>query len=150
MQSRVNNFKKAALFCPAPEFDISMQMEAPMTYFITTFGIIYTIMGVIFFMKPEYVRAIMDFFKVGRRVYIAGILRIVIGAFLIYAGEKAVIPWIPRIIGIIAVIGGIIIYSLGIQRTHAMMDWWKGSSDKKIRLIAVIAEIVGILLVYSA
>jgi len=121
-----------------------------MNYFITTFGIIYIIMGVILFMKPEYVRTLIDFFKVGRRVYIGGAFRIVIGAVLIYAAQKALIPWIPRIIGIIAVVGGIIIYPLGIQRIHAMMEWWKGSSDNRIRMIAVIAEMVGILLVYSA
>jgi len=121
-----------------------------MDYFITTFGIIYIIIGVMFFAKPEYARTLIDFFKVGKRAYIGGVFRIVVGALLIYTAQKALIPWIPRIIGIIAVVGGIIIYPLGIQRTHAMINWWKGSSDNRIRMIAVIAEMVGILLVYSA
>lgn len=119
-----------------------------MTYFITTLGILYVIFGVVLFMKPEYVRVIIDFFKVGKRIYIAGIMRIVIGGLLIYAAQTALIPWVPRIIGILAVIGGIIIYPLGLQRMNAWMDWWKG--DNKLRAFAVVAEILGILLVYSA
>ncbi len=121
-----------------------------MSYFITAFGILYVIVGVVFFMKPEYVRTVIDFFRAGRRIYAAGALRIVVGGLLIYAAQSALIPWIPRIIGILAVIGGVIIYPLGLQRMNAWMDWWKGLSDGKLRIFAVIAEIAGILLVYSA
>jgi len=121
-----------------------------MTYFITAIGIIYVIFGVVYFIRPDYARAVIDFFKAGKRIYIGGIIRLVLGALLIYAAQNALVPWVPRAIGILAVAGGITIYALGIGRVHAMMDWWKGLSDNRLRIIAVVAELVGILLIYSA
>ncbi len=121
-----------------------------MAYFITTFGILYVIIGVVLFMKPEYIRAILDFSKVGKRPYIFCAVRIIIGALLIYAAQSALLPWIPRIVGILAVLGGTITYFIGLQRVYALMEWYKNLSDNRLRIFAALAEAVGILLVYSA
>ena len=121
-----------------------------MTYFITAIGIIYIIFGVTYFLKPDYARAIIDYFKVGKRIYIGKIAKAVLGVLLIICAQGALVPWVPRVIGILAVVGIGITFALGTPKVHAMMDWFKGLSDKGIRIIAVIAELVGILLIYSA
>jgi len=121
-----------------------------MTYFITALGIFYIIAGAVFFMRPEYVRAIIEFFKIGKRIYISGGARLFIGVLLVFAAQSALVPWIPRIIGILALLGGAVIFALGVSRMGAWLNWWKGLADNKLRIIAVIAGIIGILLIYSS
>lgn len=121
-----------------------------MTYFITAIGIVYIIFGVAYFVRPDYARAIIDYFKVDKRIYIGKAVKAALGILLIVCAQKAVIPWVPRIIGILAVIGVGITFAIGTEKVHAMMDWWKGLTDRWIRIIGAVVTLIGILLVYSA
>ena len=121
-----------------------------MTYYIIAIGIIYVVFGVTYFTRPDYARAIIEYFKVDKRIFIGKIVKGVFGILLIVCAQKAVIAWVPRVIGILAVAGVVVIFAIGTQRVYAMMDWWKGLSDKWIRIIAVVVTLIGILLIYSA
>ncbi len=119
-----------------------------MSYFITAIGIVYVVFGVLYFVRPDYAIAIIDFFKVGKRIFIGKIVKAVLGLLLIVCAQGAVFPWVPRVIGILALAGVVVTYALGTEKAFAMMDWFK--QEKRIRVIAVVAELVGILLIYSA
>lgn len=121
-----------------------------MTYFITAIGIVYIIFGVAYFVRPDYARAIIDYFKVDKRIYIGKALKAVMGILLIVCAQGALVPWVPRAIGILAVAGVGITFALGTPKVQALMDWFKALPDDRIRMISVVAEIIGILLVYSA
>lgn len=121
-----------------------------MTYLITAFGILFLVLGVIFFVRPALIRTFIEFAKVGKRVYIGGVIRIIIGALLLLATPKAAFPWLPGIIGALILISGILIFILGTQRIHAFMDWWYGLDDSRLRIMPVVAAIFGVLLIYSA
>lgn len=60
-----------------------------MRNFITAFGILYIIVSAVFFTKPEYVRTVIEFFKVGKRVYIGSVVRIALGVLFIIAAQDA-------------------------------------------------------------
>lgn len=121
-----------------------------MTQIITAIGIIYVVLGVLFFVKPQTIRSFIDFAKVGKRVYIGGVVRIIIGVLLLWATPKAAFPWAPGIIGVLVVVSGILTYVIGLQRVYAILNWWYGLDDNKLRIMAVAAAVLGVLLIYSA
>jgi uncharacterized protein YjeT (DUF2065 family) len=121
-----------------------------MAYLITAIGILFVVVGVIYTVKPSIIRAFIDFAKVGKRIYFLAPIRLVLGAALLVAAPKAVNVWIPGIIGAILVISGISIYFLGLARIGAIMDWWKALPDNKLRIVTILAAVLGVLLIYSA
>ncbi|MFH1874068.1 MAG: hypothetical protein ABH859_02655 [Pseudomonadota bacterium] len=120
-----------------------------MVHIITTIGILILVIGVVFTVQPELIRKFIDFAKVGNRCYLGGVVRVILGALLLIATPKASLPWIPGIIGVIAVIAGILIFVLGVQKMHAILDWVNNLPDTKLRLMPIVAAIIGILLIYS-
>ena len=121
-----------------------------MVHLITAVGILFVVVGVIYTVSPSIIRIIIDYAKVGNRIYFLAPIRLVLGALLLVAAPKAANIWIPGIIGALAVISGISVYFLGLARIRAIMDWWKVLPDNKLRIVAIIAAILGVLLIYSA
>lgn len=121
-----------------------------MTQIITALGIFYVALGVLFFVKPQAIRSFIDFVRVGKRCYIGGVVRIIIGGLLLWATPQAAFPWVPGIIGVLAVVSGILTYVIGLQRVYAILNWWYGLDDNKLRIMAVVAGVFGVLLIYSA
>lgn len=121
-----------------------------MANFITAVGILFLVLGVVFVARPQIIRDVINFSKVGRRIYIGGVIRIVIGALLLLAMPSAKMPWVPGILGAVMLIAGTLIFVLGLQKVHAIIDWMYGQPDNRIRIAPVVVALIGILLIYSA
>lgn len=121
-----------------------------MTQLITAIGILLLVIGVVFFVRPQLIRSFIEFAKIGKRIYFGGAIRVLLGGLLLAATPNALFPWIPGSIGALMLISGVLIFVLGITRTHAIMDWWYVKTDNQLRIAPVIAAVLGILLIYSA
>jgi len=121
-----------------------------MPYVIKTIGILMAVLGVVMATMPDLMTKTIDYFKVGKRVYAVGIIRIVIGALLLVSCPQATIVWLPAVIGALVVISGIVVFALGIERDHAMMEWWEQKPENTRRIGAIIAAVIGVLLIYGA
>lgn len=121
-----------------------------MDYIIKSIGIIIAIIGVVFVTMPVLMTKFVEWAKVGKRVYIGGVVRIVFGGLLIWASPVATTMWIPLVLGIIMVIAGILIFVVGVERVHSLLNWWESRSEDSRRGVAVVAAIIGVLLIYSA
>ncbi|PIU56711.1 MAG: hypothetical protein COS89_05705 [Deltaproteobacteria bacterium CG07_land_8_20_14_0_80_38_7] len=120
-----------------------------MEYFVKAFAILIIAVGAISFVTPAFLRKLIELAKVGKRVYVGGVIRIVVGTLLLIAAPNAITIWIPGIIGALILLSGILILVLGVQKIHSFMDKVYSLSDQKIRVIPTIAIILGILLIYS-
>jgi len=121
-----------------------------MDYFVKAVGILVLTLAVVIFARPATIRSFIDFAKVGKRVYIGGVIRVTLGALLLLASPRVIMPWIPALIGALMLVSGILIFSLGVQRIHAVMDWMRLRPDNTIRAFVLIPAIFGIALIYSA
>lgn len=120
-----------------------------MPYLIKTIGILFIALGIIFIVRPLLVRKIIDFAKVGKRIYIGGVVRLMIGALLLVATPRALVPAIPGIIGALMVVSGILVFVLGFPRMFAMLDWFYALPENRMRFLPGITVLLGILLIYS-
>ncbi len=82
-------------------------------------------------------------------LYVAAALRVSIGFVLTLAAAHSRAPKTLRIIGIIAIAGGITTPLLGVDRTRAILDWWSAQGPVLMRLGPAIALILGGFIVYA-
>jgi uncharacterized protein YjeT (DUF2065 family) len=105
--------------------------------------------GVVFLIQPTLFKKLVSLFARGRMIYISALLRLILGPiFLIYARECKV-PWIVIAFGILMLIGSAILFLVNIKKIKAMLLWWTARSVWAIRSIAVIALLLGTIIVVA-
>ena len=120
-----------------------------MLVLVKVVGIIMVALGIIFLLSPKTMRQFMAFCGKGRELYIAGILRILIGVIFLLAASQSRIAWVIVTVGILALIGGVTFFILGLERVKTMLSWWHGRSLLVLRLVALIPIAIGVLILYS-
>lgn len=121
-----------------------------MAYFVKAVGIAILVMGVIYVVRPQTIRGIIEFFKVGRRIYVGAGLRIAIGILLLLSIKSVALPWIPGVIGAMSVVSGGVVFFLGLAKGVELVEKVQSKPDATLRWLSVIPIAVGMLLIYSA
>lgn len=120
-----------------------------MEYIVKAIGILILAAGIVFIVKPDLIRTLINFAMVGKRVYIGGIVRLVFGALLLLGSFKATIPWIPITFGALILLSGVTIFLLPITKLHQLLEWFKARTDNHIMIMSSISAAVGVALIYS-
>lgn len=112
-------------------------------------GMVLVAMGIVFFISPNRIRQWMVFCEKGRRPYMMGTLRILVGIVFLLAAPQSRIGWVIVTVGILTLLGGITFFLLGLERVRSMLRWAHGRSLPVLRLIALFAIAIGVLILYS-
>lgn len=110
-------------------------------------GIIIAVMGVIYLLAPKMIKKYVDFW--GKRILVAGVLNIVIGILFLLANSACRIPTVIIVIGVIALLKGIVIFVLGQEKMKVLLEWWGNRPPAVVRLMGLIVIAFGILLLYA-
>lgn len=121
-----------------------------MIYFVKAMGIIVLVMGVVGFLKPQVMKSMIAFFKEGKRCYIVAAVRIVLGALFLYSVKFVTFPWIPGVVGVVAIASGLFVYAFGLVKVHAYLDKILNLPESKLRIFPTLGVVIGVLLIYSA
>ena len=81
--------------------------------------------------------------------YVLAVLRVVTGVLLIEAARKCRMPRTLRLIGIAAVLAGLVTPLLGSDRARAVLQGWIGAAPAVTRLWAALMLVVGAVIVYA-
>ena len=106
--------------------------------------------GFLFISKPELFKKVLAFFKQNRRLYIAGVLRIVLGVTCLVGARECAMPWIIIVFGILLCAGGVLIFSMKLDTLKEILGWWENRKVIFIRLVGILAFIIGLIVVYAA
>jgi len=112
-------------------------------------GIVVIAMGIIFLLAPGILKQIITFMGQGKRLYAAGVLRLLIGGMLLYAASQCRLPEVIIVLGILVLASGIAIFVLG-EKTKSMINWFNKKSLLSLRFAGLIPLAFGALLLYSA
>ena len=113
-------------------------------------GMILVAIGIVFVLSPKRMRQWMVFCEKGLMPYLMGSLRILVGILFLLAAPQSRVVWVIVMIGVLAFLGGIAIFILGLERIKSMLRWAEGRSLPVLRLIALLAIAIGVLILYSA
>ncbi len=119
---------------------------------IQSLGVVIVVAGIVYLLRPDIMKWLMGFFKQGKRIYFAGLIRLVLAViFLLRAGSpECEIRWVIAVLGILFLIGGLLIFILGPQKIRRILDWYQKQSVLFLRVLAVLALAIGAIIIYSA
>ncbi|MFH1772557.1 MAG: hypothetical protein ABH872_07040 [Candidatus Omnitrophota bacterium] len=121
-----------------------------MIILVESIGIVMMIAGIAFLFKPEAMRKMIDFWAKGKRLYLGGIINLIIGILLLSASSVCAIAWFVRLIGIISLLKAIVIFVLGPKKLFPLAERLLEGSSSSLRFFSVLAVLLGILLIFTA
>ena len=117
---------------------------------IKSLGILFVLLGVAYLLKPGIIRELMRFFKKGKRIYFAGLLRFVLAVIFLTAATECRVPAVIGALGIIFLLSGVLIFLLGPERIRAIFSWYEEQPVAIFNFIATVVVIVGVVTIFSA
>ncbi|HRZ87247.1 MAG TPA: hypothetical protein P5287_05470 [bacterium] len=112
-------------------------------------GVWIVMLGIVFLLRTDFYRRMVKFWMEGRRLYMAGVVRIVLGALFLLAASQCRHPGMMIAFGVLVLAGGVSIYVMGLERTRKMLSWCDAQNDIFFRFTAAAVIAVGMLLLYS-
>ena len=120
-----------------------------MLLLVRLFGISIVGFGIIFLIDPKVMKAYIAFWEPEKRLRIGAIISLLAGIIFLSAAAQAKLSGVIIALGIVSLIKGIILFILKPLKTKSMMNWWAQKSDSFIRMYALFALAVGMLIIYS-
>jgi hypothetical protein len=120
-----------------------------MLMLVNAIGALIIIGSCIFLVFPKAMKSYLDFLSLGRRVYLLGILRFMLGGCLLVAAKQARFQGILTVLGTVTIMGAVLIFFLKDQQIKAILGWYQKRSILSTRLLACLMAALGILILYS-
>jgi len=117
---------------------------------IKSLGILFTLIGIAYLLRPDIIKKLMEFFKKGGRVYIAALVRFALAVVFFVGARECRYSWVIFIFGILFLLSGLLIFILGPDKIRRMLDWYGKQPTLIFRIIALIVIAVGVVVVFSA
>jgi uncharacterized protein YjeT (DUF2065 family) len=121
-----------------------------MYWVIRAIGLVFVLVGVLYFLKPAGPKWLLGFFKKGNRLYIVGLLRLMLAVVFLLAARECKIPWVIMTFGILFIVSGLIIFVAGPKRIGPILQWFQEQSIVMFRILSVIAFAIGVIIIFSA
>ena len=117
---------------------------------IKSLGIVFVLIGITYLLQPNILKTLMSFFKKGKRIYIAGLIRFALAVIFLLAATQCRKPSIIGAFGALFVLSGVLIFVLGPDTIRRIFDWYEKQSTIIFRIIASIVIAVGAIIIFSA
>jgi len=121
-----------------------------MNIVIQSLGIFIVVVGIVYLLKPEVMKWLIEFFKQGKRIYIAGLIRLALAVIFLLGARECKYFWVILAFGILFLIGGLLIFILGPEKIRRIFGWWEKQSVLLLRVMALIALAIGAIIIFSA
>lgn len=117
---------------------------------VKAIGIFIACMGFTVILRPSVMKKMIVFWKEGKRLYLGATIRVLFGVIFLLAASSARYPVVMTLLGILALIGGAIIFVLGPEKLKKVLDWWSKKPNYAMRIAATLVIFFGALILYSA
>ena len=117
---------------------------------IKILGLVIVAIGIVYIIKPSVMNRIIEFFKKGKRLYIAAPLRLALAVVFLLGARECRYFWVIFALGILFLITGILVLVLGPKKLTPMLEWWLKQPTLLLRLIALITVVFGVIIIISA
>jgi len=121
-----------------------------MDVIIKIIGIAFIVIGIAYLVRPGIMKWLLEFFKNGSNIYLAGLLRLALAVVFLLAATACKKTWIIIVLGILFLFGGILVLILGPKRTRPILEWWLTKPVWIMRALALLTGAFGVLIIYAA
>jgi uncharacterized protein YjeT (DUF2065 family) len=125
-------------------------MEMIMQWLPKIIAVLIIIDGIVVMFRPDYLKKYCLIFSQGASIYIAAIIKALIGIALLFgASDKCRYETVIIAFGILALAGAVFVIAAP-QKARAMAGFFAAKNTTTIRLLSLIYLLMGAILVYSA
>lgn len=110
-------------------------------------GLLIMILGLVIFASPQFTQRLFDFFKTGKRIYYAGVIRTVVGLILFICASRSAVPLAAIALGLMFLVSGIVVFAADSEKLKAFLSAYSEMPTLVIRLLGLVAASFGILIV---
>lgn len=121
-----------------------------MVLLVKSIGVFLVFVGVLLILNPGTMRKMVSFWRQGRRLYAAGVIRVLFGMLFLSASSQARAAWVIYAIGILMLLGGMGIFIMGLDRIKAFLERVDKKPVPVLRLMALPVLVIGLLVIYCA
>jgi hypothetical protein len=119
-----------------------------MAVIVAALGIVVAMFGALGIVSPGRLVKLLSQLQPRTRFLVAVLFRIVIGAALLVAGGVTRFPAEVRALGLLALIAGIVLASLGTEVFDKLLQWWSRWPSSVVRFWSAVPFTIGAFLVY--
>ena len=113
-------------------------------------GVVFVFITIIYLLKPDIMKRLMEFFKQGRRIYFAALVRFALAIVFLFAARQCRWFLVIFAFGVLFIISGSLIFILGPEKVKSYINWWQKRPPLLLRVMALIGLAIGALIIYSA
>ena len=117
---------------------------------ILVIGIVIILEGILLAARPDWAKKAIKFFCKGRMIYLAGVLRLIIGVLFLVSARECTRQWVIIAFGVLLLVSGVVVFVTKLDKLKAYLSWWYGRSLVTLRLLCVIVFAIGGVIVWAA
>jgi hypothetical protein len=113
-------------------------------------GLIIFFVGGAILTKPDLHKNLLNFFTKGKRIYLAAVLRLILGVLFLISALECRYPIVIIIFGILFCIGGILIFVMKSEKIRAIVNWFERKPSSFSRALAILVLLIGAIIAYAS
>lgn len=117
---------------------------------ILVIGLVIIAEGISVIIKPQWILKVARFFTKGLFIYLPGLLRVALGVVFLMSFRDCKIKWLIMTFGIITISSGVLLVIIKPSKLRSIIEWWSKRSLFTIRVMGLLAAILGGVIVYGA
>ena len=121
-----------------------------MLILVKLIGLLILGLGIVFLLNPQTIKKLISYFRKGKKIYLAAVLRLLFGLIFLSAFPLSALPRVIYVFGVLFLASGTAILILGPRRTIPILDWYNKQSVSTLRFLSLPIIALGILIFYSA
>jgi len=114
---------------------------------IKLIGLLIMVLGLAIFASPQFTQKIFDFFRTGKRIYYAGVIRTLVGLALFICASRSAVPLAAIALGLMFLVSGIVVFAADPEKLKTFLAAYSEMPALVIRLLGLVAASFGILIV---
>lgn len=112
-------------------------------------GFLILLQGVLGLALPDPFVGLVGAFQVPPVLYIAGAVRMAVGAILFLAAPASRAPLALRVLGALIFVGGVLTPIIGAAFAQSLLAWWKEGGQAVVRIWALMALALGAFIIHA-
>src|SRR3989338_8492132 len=117
-----------------------------MIILVKLIGTLITALGLAIFASPEFSGKVFHFFKQGKRMYAAGVIRLIVALVLLVTASQSVVPLAAIALGLMFLVSGIVVFAVDIEKMKSFIEHYSQLPALVIRLLGLMAATFGVLI----
>jgi uncharacterized protein YjeT (DUF2065 family) len=120
-----------------------------MAWLVKLIGIVMVAMGAIYLVKPSIMKKYAKFWAKKKRMYVGGVLSLIIGVIFLFAAPQCRVSWFVVLMGLVAILKGILAFIWGQKKSAEIIDKMIHSPERTLRILSLVTLGLGVALIFA-